>query len=106
VTIPGIGHIYSYEVVEQAIQPEMAALIPYVVVLVELELQRGVPTPDEAMRLIGNLLDRNFKPERATNVAINAAVEVVFQPADGGFAVPQWTLTGAPPVTAHWQLPE
>src|SRR5262245_5371553 len=50
--VSGRGTIYSYEVVAHAIQPGFRELTPYVVVLVELDEQRGEPTPDEALRLI------------------------------------------------------
>ena len=43
--VSGRGHIYSYEVVHHAIQPGFKEWTPYAVVLVELDEQRGAPTP-------------------------------------------------------------
>ena len=52
--VSGKGHIYSYEVVHHAIQPGFKDWTPYAIVLVELDEQRGTPTPDEALRIIAN----------------------------------------------------
>jgi len=62
--VSGKGHIYSYEVVHHAIQPGFKEWTPYAVVLVELDEQRGTPTPDEALRIIGNLVTPDFKGRR------------------------------------------
>ncbi|HEY7650622.1 MAG TPA: OB-fold domain-containing protein, partial [Methylomirabilota bacterium] len=46
--VAGRGTIHSYEIVMHAIQPGFKDATPYAVVLVELDEQRGQPTPDEA----------------------------------------------------------
>src|SRR4029450_5430822 len=79
----GRGHIYSYEVVHHAIQPGFKEWTPYAVVLVELDEQRGAPTPDEALRIIGNLVTPEFRPEAEQNAAIGKRVRVVFQDLSG-----------------------
>jgi hypothetical protein len=102
------------------------------VVLVELDEQRGVPTEDEALRIIANLVrvgppplapesdqgtendaprvDANaapaFMPEAEANVAIGRRVRVVFQPLDDQVALPQFMLTDEPPEGRVWQMPE
>lgn len=91
--VSGRGTIHSYEIVAQAIQPGFADWTPYAVVLVELDEQRGVPTTDEGLRLIANLVTPDFQPEREENVAIGKRVRVLFQPLDDGLALPQFTLT-------------
>jgi len=61
--VSGRGHVYSYEVVHHAIQPGFKEWTPYSVVLIELDEQRGAPTPDEALRVIANLVTPEFRPE-------------------------------------------
>jgi uncharacterized OB-fold protein len=103
--LSGRGTIYSYEIVHHAIQPGFRELTPYPVVLVELDEQRGKPTADEALRIIGNLV----KPDGVTfedekQVAIGKRVRVVFQDLADHFALPQFTLTDEPPVGRVWKL--
>ena len=43
--------------------------------IVELDEQRGVPTPQEGVRLIANLVDDQFNPEAEANVAIGKRVQ-------------------------------
>jgi hypothetical protein len=105
--VSGRGTIYSYETVVHAIQPGFKDATPYTVVLVELDEQRGQPTPDEALRIVGNLV----KPDGATmedakNVAIGKRVRVVFQDLAPHFALPQFTLSEEPPPGRVWQLPD
>src|SRR5205823_12301533 len=68
--LSGRGTIYSYEIVHHAIQPGFKELTPYAVVLVELGEQRGRPTPDEALRLIADLLTPDLSPAAAERVAL------------------------------------
>jgi uncharacterized OB-fold protein len=105
--VSGRGTIYSYESVVHAIQPGFKDATPYAVVLVELDEQRGTPTPDEALRIIGNLV----KPDAVTledekQVAIGKRVRVVFQDLDAAMALPQWTLSDEAPQGGVWRLPE
>ncbi len=103
--VSGRGAIYSYEIVAQAIQPGFADWVPYPVVLIELDEQRGRPTPEESLRLIANLLTPELRPEAEANVAIGKRVRVIFQPIGGGLALPQFTLTDEPPEGRVWQFP-
>ena len=102
--VSGRGTIYSFEVVTQAIQPGFADWTPYPVVLVELDEQRGVPSADEGLRLIANLVTADFRPEAEANVAIGRRVGVVFQPLDDELALPQFALTDEPPEGRAWRL--
>ena len=72
--------------------------------LVELDEQRGTPTPDEALRIVTNLVKDDFTPEDEARVAIGARVRVVFQDLADHFALPQFTLSGEPPVGRLWRL--
>ena len=102
--VSGGGTIYSYEIVTQPIQPGFAEWVPYPVVLVELDEQRGVPTADESLRLIANLVTEDFAPENEANVAIGRRVRVVFQRLDEELALPQFTLTDGPPDGTVWRF--
>jgi len=103
--VSGRGTIYSYEIVHHAIQPGFRELTPYAVVLVELDEQRGQPTPDESLRIIGNLLRPDLTPEAEAEVAIGKRVRVVFQDLADHLALPQFTLTDEPPQGRVWRLP-
>jgi len=100
------GTIYSYEIVHHAIQPGFRELTPYPVVLVELDEQRGQPTPDEALRIIGNLVKPDLTPEAEANVAIGRRVRVIFQDLADHMALPQFTLADEPAPARVWRLPE
>src|SRR5262245_53686899 len=54
--VEGRGVVHSYEEVTHAVQPGFVPYIPYLVLLVELDTQRGVPSEHEALRIIGNLV--------------------------------------------------
>lgn len=103
--VSGKGAIYSYEIVAHAIQPGFRDLTPYPVVIVELDEQRGVPTPQDGLRLIANLVDDQFHPEAEANVAIGKRVDAVFQDLSPELSLPQFRLTGEPPAGAVWQFP-
>src|SRR3989442_15843011 len=91
--VSGRGTIYSYEIVHHAIQPGFRELTPYAVVLVELDQQRGQPTPDESLRIIGNLLRPDLTPEAEAEVAIGRRARLVFQDLAVHLDLPQLTLT-------------
>jgi len=103
--VSGGGHIYSYEIVHHAIQPGFKDWTPYAVVLVELDEQRGKPTADEGLRIIGNLVTADFRPEPEANVAIGKRVKAVFNDLSNDFALPQFALTDEPPVGRVWRFP-
>ena len=103
--VSGRGTIHSYEIVVQAIQPGFRDWTPYPVVLVELDEQRGRPTPDEGLRMIANLVRSDFSPEREENVAIGKPARVLFQDLSPEIALPQFTLTDEPPAGRVWRLP-
>ena len=103
--VSGRGRIYSYEIVVHAIQPGFKEWAPYPVVLVELDEQRGQPTPDEALRIIGNLVKPDGGAEEEKKVAIGARVRVTFDDLAPHLALPQFMLTDEPPDGRVWRLP-
>ena len=102
--VSGRGLIYSYEIVVHAIQPGFRDWAPYPVVVVELDEQRGRPTPDEGLRMISNLVKPDFTPERDENVAIGKRVRVLFQDLSPEIALPQFTLIDERPEGRLWRL--
>lgn len=103
--VSGSGTIHSYEIVVHAIQPGFRDWTPYPVVVVELDEQRGQPTPDEGLRMVANLVSPDFSPEREENVAIGKRVRVLFQDLSPEVALPQFTLSEEPPEGRIWRLP-
>jgi uncharacterized OB-fold protein len=103
--VSGKGTIYSYEIIAHAIQPGFRDFTPYPVVIVDLDAQRGVPTPQDGLRLIANLVDDQFQPEAETNVAIGKRVDVAFQDLSPELSLPQFRLTHEPPAGPVWQFP-
>jgi uncharacterized protein len=104
--VSGRGTIYSYEVVAHAIQPGFKDATPYVVVLVELDEQRGRPTADEGLRIIANLVKPDGGFEDEAQVAIGKRVRVRFQDLADHLALPQFTLTDEAPAGRVWRLPD
>ena len=103
--VGGRGTIYSYESVVHAIQPGFKELTPYAVVLVELDEQRSVPTPDEALRIVANLVKPDGGMEDEKNVAIGKRVRVQFEDLADHMALPQFTLTDEPGQGRVWRFP-
>jgi uncharacterized OB-fold protein len=104
--VSGRGTIYSYEIVVHAIQPGFKEVAPYPVVLVELDEQRGAPTPDEALRMVANLVKPGGGMEDEKNVAIGKRVQVVFEDLADHMALPQFALTDEPPQGRVWRFPD
>ena len=95
VPVEGKGTVYSYEEVTHAIQPGFKEKLPYLVLLVELDTQKGEPTEHDALRIIGNLTDArgNLAPsEMVEKVGIGTRVRIVFKNITDGLSIPQWTI--------------
>lgn len=98
--VSGYGSIYSWQIVTQAIQPNFRDWVPYPIILVELDEQRGViwrnGDNDEtvSLRIIANLCSREDprSPESEENVKIGARVKVCFVDLDETMALPQFHL--------------
>jgi hypothetical protein len=68
------------------------------VLLVELDTQKGKPTPDEALRVAANLTTPDGKlapPEMVRRVGIGTRVRMVFTDVVSGLSLPQWTIDDA-----------
>ena len=109
--VSGNGVIFSYQIVTQAIQPAFADWIPYPVVLVELDEQRGVPWRGGAegetvsVRLIRNLVRRDdpTRPEAEEEVAIGKRVRACFVPIGEGLTLSQFCLSDEPTEHEPWR---
>jgi uncharacterized OB-fold protein len=109
VAVEGRGTVHSYTQVHHAIQPAFKAVAPYLVLLVELDTQRGKPTAHEAMRIVGNLTDPEANladPELIRAVGIGTRVRMVFRDIAPGLSLPQWTIDEAAPQPVPWRYPQ
>ena len=105
VEVSGKGHIYSYQIVMQAIQPSFRDWVPYPTVIVELDEQKEIPWREPAeghtvsMRILANLVraDDPTQPEIEENVAIGKRVQAVFIDVDDEIGVVQFALSDEAP---------
>ncbi len=101
--VSGKGTIYSYQIVVHSVLAGFKEWTPFAIVLVELDEQRGEPTPDDGLRFTTNLLDADLNPETEENVAIGKRVEVAFVDLDSGLTLPQFRLSGEEPLGPVWR---
>jgi uncharacterized OB-fold protein len=109
VPVEGRGSVHSYMEVHHAVQPAFQPFVPYLVLLVDLDAQKGVPTEHEALRVVGNLVDAHGRlaaPELVRRVGIGSRMRMLFTPVSEGIALPQWTLDEAAAQPAPWRYPE
>jgi hypothetical protein len=80
------------------------------VLLVELDTQRGQPTPDDALRVVANLTlpDGGFAPaEIVRSVGIGSRMRMVFSDVSEGLSLPQWTIDETATQPAQpWRYPQ
>ncbi len=110
VPVEGRGSVHSYTEVHHAIQPAFRHHLPYLVLLVDLDTQKGKPTEDEALRVVGNLATADgilAPPEMVRRVGIGTRVRMVFTDIAPGLALPQWTIdeTASQPASP-WRYPQ
>jgi uncharacterized protein len=108
--VEGKGAVHSYTEVHHAIQPAFRAHTPYLILLVDLDTQKGKPSEVEALRVVGNLVTAEgvfAPPELVRRVGIGTRVRMVFTDAGPGLAIPQWTVdeTAAQPAQP-WRYPQ
>ena len=102
--VSGRGTIYSYEVVTHPIHPSFRGVVPYVIALVELDEQRGVPGPHDGVRVLGMLVDAEGNPESEDRAGINVRVQVDFADLGGGLALPRFRLSDEPSEHPVWRF--
>ena len=93
--VEGLGAVHSYGEVHHAIQPAFREHQPYLILMVDLDTQKGSPTDHDALRVVGNLVtpEGDFAPpELVAQVGIGTRVRMLFNRVDDGLAVPHWTV--------------
>lgn len=108
--VEGKGTVHSYTEVAHAIQPAFKPYVPYMVLVVDLDTQKGAPTEHEALRVFGNLVTPDgvlAPPEAVAKVGIGSRVRMVFTDIVDGLAIPQWTWDqDAEQPARPWRYPE
>ena len=108
VPVEGKGAVHSYTEVHHAIQPAFRGRTPYLILLVDLDAQKGKPGEHEALRVVGNLVTPGGElapPELVKQVGIGTRVRMVFSDVAPGLSLPQWTIDDAQGETA-WRYPQ
>ena len=110
VPVEGKGAVHSYSEVHHAIQPAFKAATPYLILLVDLDTQKGKPSEHEALRVAGNLATPDGKlapPELVRRVGIGTRLRMVFSDVAPGLAIPQWAIDeSAKQPDKPWRYPE
>ena len=107
VPVEGKGALHSYGEVHHAIQPAFKAHTPYMILLVDLDTQKGRPTEGEAIRVVGNLVNPDgtlAPPEAVRRVGIGTRLRMAFSDVAPGLSLPQWTIDeNAPQPASVWR---
>lgn len=107
--LSGRGTVYSYGEVHQAIIPAFKPYTPYMLLLVELDEQRGDPGEFDGLRIEGNLATSEGAlagPELISQVGIGTRVRVVFKDIGEGLAMPLWRVDEqTPQPDSVWRYP-
>ena len=101
--VEGKGEVHSYEEVHHAIQPAFKGYTPYMVLLVDLDTQKGKPSAVEALRVVANLTTQDGVLAPAAmvkTVGIGTRVRMVFADVADGLSLPQWTIDEKAPQPA------
>ena len=102
--------MHSYTEVAHAIQPAFKPYVPYHVLVVDLDTQKGAPTEHEALRVIGNLVTHDgtlAPPDMVASIGIGSRMRMVFTDIADGIAMPQWTIDEEAKQPAKpWRYPE
>lgn len=110
VPVQGKGTVCTYTEVHHAIQPAFRSHTPYLVLLVELDTQKGEPSEHEALRVMGNLVTTSGElapAEAVRSVGIGSRVRMVFSPVGEGLAIPNWAIdTEAEQPLNPWRFPQ
>jgi uncharacterized OB-fold protein len=107
--VEGRGTVHSYAEVHHAIQPAFKDRLPYLVLIVELDTQRGRPRPEDALRIAGNLATPAgdlAPPDLVAKVGIGSRVRMVFRNVAPDLAIPLWALDEAAAPGPTWRYPE
>jgi uncharacterized OB-fold protein len=107
--VSGRGTVYSYGEVHHAIQPVFRPYTPYLLLLVELDEQRGQPGEFDGIRMQGNLATPDGElapPELVARVGIGTRVKVLLKTIGEGIAMPLWVVDEDAEQGEPWRYPE
>ena len=101
VPVDARGAVHSYTEVHHAIQPAFKAHTPYLILLVDLDTQKGKPTEHEALRVVGNLAtpDGKLAPPEMVRRSASARACAWCSPTP----VPAWRCRNGPSTRAATQ---
>ena len=97
--VQGTGAVYSYAEVHHAIQPAFAKHVPYLILIVELDVQKDQPNQGDAIRIAGNLASADGTVLSGSDieaVGIGSRVKMVFKQLSDEIALPMWALDETP----------
>jgi uncharacterized OB-fold protein len=110
VSVEARGTVHSYTEVHHAIQPAFKSHTPYLILLVDLDTQKGKPSEHEALRVVGNLARPDgtlASPDMVKRVGIGTRVRMVFADVAPGLALPHWTIDEAASQPQRvWRYPQ
>ena len=109
IPVEGKGAVYSYSEVHHAIQPALRAHTPYLILMVELDTQRGKPGDHDGVRVGANLVTAHgdlAPPDLVAQVGIGSRMRMVFTDVGEDFALPQWTLDETTDQPTPWRYPD
>lgn len=110
VPVEGKGTVHSYSEIHHAIQPAFKGKTPYMLLVVDLDTQKGRPSEQEALRVVGNLTTPDGElapPEMVKKVGIGTRVRMVFQDVGDGLSLPMWAIDeDADQPASPWRYPQ
>ena len=110
VSVEGKATVHSYVEVHHPIQPAFKDKVPYMIILADLDTQKGKPTEHESLRVAGNLMNADGEfapPEMIKRVGIGTRVKLVFVDVTENFALPHWTIDeDASQPEVPWRYPQ
>ena len=109
VPVAGKGEVHSYTEVHHGIQPQFQKQTPYLVLLVELDTQKGKPSEQDALRVVANLVTPQGQlapADQVRRVGIGTRVRMVFNDLSPGLSLPQWTIDEDATQPVPWRYPE
>ena len=109
VPVEGKGTVHSYGEVHHGIQPQFQKATPYLILMVDLDTQKGMPTEYDALRVVCNLVGQDGQlasKDQVARVGIGTRVKMVFNDLSPGLSLPQWTIDESAPQPTPWRYPE
>lgn len=100
------GTVYSYTRISHATNPAFRPFVPYMVVIVELDMQRDIPK-GHAIRIPGIVAAPDgsiAKLEGFAGIGINSRMRMIFHDVCDGMALPLWVSEDSDQTDIAWIL--